>query len=488
MNRVAVLGLLVASACNGEGPGIRTLVPGFAVAPESLDFGDVGVPLAASQELYITNTGAADLEVSLGFGDALGVFSMDSESDLVLSPSEEHTVTVTFAPDTFRDYDTALRFDTNDEDHPVETVRVQGTGADLPLPDITILPAPTVELVDVPLDQEELLYFEVANDGGLPLVISDVRLEGDPTFALVTDLTDAVVAPGDRTALIATYTPTHEKGDLADVFLTSNDPDEPETQVRLVGNGGGDLFERPVAVIDCPANVLLTGPEVIELDGSDSYDPGGFDPIFYKWSVVGRPDASDVDIPLDPDNTAQIDLYVDVGGTWEVQLVVFNALFTQSEPVTCQFGAIPEDDVHIELSWSTALADLDLHLIRGGGVFFDEPDDCNYCNTNPEWGDSGPIDNPRLDIDDRGGFGPENINIEEPVNGTYDVKVHYWKENGDKAVTATVRVWLQGKEVWVGQKVLLHDQVWDVGTVSMPQGTFSALATPVYDAPRRGCF
>ena len=47
------------------------------------------------------------------------------------------------------------------------------------------------------------------------------------------------------------------------------------------------------------------------------------------------------------------------------------------------------------------------------------------------WGPNGEIDDPRLDLDDVNGFGPENINIEEPeVPQDYLVGVYYYLASG----------------------------------------------------------
>ena len=482
----AFIGLLFLGACTQEGPGIRVLTPELAAAPASVEFGDVAIPLSSTLPVFLENAGRADLEVTAAFGGPTDNFVLSGDT-FTLAPGEEQVLDITFTPATFKDYTVQLRLDSNDADKPVHWIPVRGAGADLPLPDIAISPSQTIESMGVDNLEEDMLIFEIVNEGGSTLSIEGVRLEGGPEFSLFTDPTGEQISPDDPKAVLVQYVPTDQEGDVADLFIASNDPDEPEVMVRLVGNGGGD-FGRPEAVIDCPEEVLITGPENVTFDGSGSTDPNNFYPLVHQWRVIGRPAASDADIPLDPDNTPQIDLYVDVGGTWELELVVYNIIGTASEPVTCQFGAIPEDALHVELSWDTPTADVDLHLARGGFEFFDEDNDCSWCNENPDWGAGGPTDDPRLDIDDLGGFGPENINIEDPEDGTYDVRVHFFKENYDEVLTATIRVWLYGTEVWVGQRVMLHNEVWDVGTIDMPSALFIPQTVPNYTAPRRDCF
>ena len=461
------------AACNNDGPAIRTLVPSLGVAPESLDFGEVGLPLSSSEPLFVSNTGGADLEVQLTFTGFPGVFTIDSPSELTLRPGDELELDVTFTPDTFRDYALDLRLDTNDEESPRVDIPITGTGADLPLPDIAVYPGLTVETDATVGKSPGLLIFDLVNEGGSDLVINAVRLEGPATFALESDPPGARIAARGTTTVLASYTPTEEGGELADLFIASNDPDEPEVQVRLIGNGGGPDFERPVAVIDCPGDQELGGPEYIRISGEQSFDPDGLEPLTYAWQVLSRPETSDAGAVLDPDDTPRVDLLVDAVGTWEVQLVVSNSLETESEPVVCAFEVEPADDLRVELSWNGPSSDVDLHVLRGGADLFDTRDDCHFCNPNPSWGASGTGDDPRLDIDDRSGFGPENVNIDLPEAITYDVKVHYFAPRSDGEVTATVKIWLDGTLSYTGLRLLEEkDDVWAVGTIDYGSGIF----------------
>jgi hypothetical protein len=85
-----------------------------------------------------------------------------------------------------------------------------------------------------------------------------------------------------------------------------------------------------------------------------------------------------------------------------------------------------------------------------------------------------------LDIDDVVGFGPENINLLEPADGQYAVHVHAFDLRDDATVTATVHVWLGGIHTWTGDVVLdEQNQLWPVGTIDWPAGTFVPSADPL---------
>lgn len=479
--------LVFLAACHGPENTIRELSPSIAVFPDSLEFGQVGPPREETLELLVSNVGDADLAVT---GDLQGddpLQLVDGPIDAVVSPHEDLTVPVRFAPPTFRTYAGRIVLHTDDALHPAVTIPIHGEGVDLPLPDLQVEPGRAVT-ADVEVGSSDLMMFDIVNEGDDDLEIGAASLLGAGVFTLSVDPSGTRIAPSQRTTVLVTYAPQSAGGDLGQLQLPSNDPDEPVVTVLLIGNGGGPDLDPPVAVIDpCPAVVQLTGPETVHLSGASSYDPGELYPLRYQWSVTRRPDGSDVDVPLDPDDARDADLYVDVAGPWEASLVVWNLLDVPSARTVCAFDALPDDDLHVELSWDTPTADVDLHLLRGGAELFDVPGDCDYCNKNPSWGAAGDDDDPRLDIDDRGGYGPENINILHPAADDYTVAVHYFAHNSDGPVQATVKVWLNGEETWNGTRVLTGTDVWTVGTVRWPAATFAPDASPNAPVGPVGC-
>ena len=114
-------------------------------------------------------------------------------------------------------------------------------------------------------------------------------------------------------------------------------------------------------------------------------------------------------------------------------------------------------DLHVEVSWSTAYGDADVHLLsttRVPDAGWFTVDDCYWANIGPDWGAAGAIANPTLDRDDTDGYGPENITIAtSPLSGRYTVGVHYYCQHsigmgavapGDGPTTATARVYCMG--------------------------------------------
>lgn len=133
---------------------------------------------------------------------------------------------------------------------------------------------------------------------------------------------------------------------------------------------------------------------------------------------------------------------------------------------------IPTYGIRIELTWNTGGTDLDAHLIRPSGQYWDIPDDCHWRNKDPDWGLSEVTeDNPSLDRDDVNGYGPENITLEQPYEqGIYQYIVHYWSDHGHGPSTATVRVWINDVKVAEYSKEMSDEEVWNCCSIEWPSG------------------
>ena len=133
---------------------------------------------------------------------------------------------------------------------------------------------------------------------------------------------------------------------------------------------------------------------------------------------------------------------------------------------------IPTYGIKIELTWNTDNTDMDAHLIRPLGRYWDDTDDCFWLNKNPDWGLPGVTeDNPSLNGDFLYGYGPEIITLEQPYEqGIYQYKVNYHKDNELGPSIATVRVWINDVMVWVDSKEMSHEEIWHCVSIEWPSG------------------
>jgi hypothetical protein len=441
--------------------------------------------------LQIVNAGRVDLEIDNISVDGAGAsaFVIDPASATVGSELTEEnnlTIGVTFTPTEVGDFGGNLVISSNDGAAPEATLPIVATGRAVPVPDIDA-GSSTLDFGSALPGDRRQAFIDVKNLGEATLEVSTIELSGSGAFTILTPPGAAGgfdVAVGGSSPMVIEYAPTGIDGDTTILTLFSNDPDEPEVAVELVGNGGSE-FEYPNAVIDCPTEVrpLSTVP----LDGSASNDPMG-GALTYLWTLTDRPDGAAG--TLTGLASPEAELSVDISGEWEVQLRVTSEVGLTSAPAICRFDAVPENQVHVELYWDAPDADLDLHLVERGYTFYQSPGDCNWCNPSPDWGVAGEsADDPllALDVDHTVGYGPENIYIGEPANADYDVMVHYYRDDGAGDVNATVVVWLGGRKVRETSIQLEHDQLWNAGYVRWPEAVFVANSEEPTTAPRRDC-
>jgi hypothetical protein len=67
------------------------------------------------------------------------------------------------------------------------------------------------------------------------------------------------------------------------------------------------------------------------------------------------------------------------------------------------------------------------------------------------------------------------------------VMVHYFEDNGDADVVATVRIYVYGVEEASFSKVLTRNELWEVADINWPSGAVLEDRTEPYTAPRRNC-
>lgn len=468
----ALLGLL---ACKPDS-NLNILTPVLVAAPEQLDFGQVVVPYDAALDLQLINAGRARLEVSaIEVASGSASYSI-SPTSVELGPDESASVLVTFDPATYIDYGSELLIQSNDPENPVVRVPLLAEGIDGPVPELDISTL-SVDFGSVVAGTPTTSLFTLRNTGTGPLeILPESSLSASDTFRLVSDPAGATIAPGGDYPVIVEYTPTDALGDWARYTVLSNDPLRPSADVLLIGNGGGE-YNYPVAVID--AEAVVAPLTTTTFDGTGSYDPEGYEPLTYAWTLIDQPSGSQTSLS-DPSASAP-SMFIDAAGTYTLVLQVANSIGVTSDTATHVMLARPEDELYILLSWNTGNSDLDLHLVRDDPAnWFVDPDDACFCNPNPSWGESGTADDPVLALDNRVGYGPENINIESPADGDYYIRVHYYSDLGGGETEATVSVFMSGELVDTWSQVLTRNKIWDVAMVTLPEGLVTPESTATY--------
>lgn len=188
----------------------------------------------------------------------------------------------------------------------------------------------------------------------------------------------------------------------------------------------------------CPGVIETRPLATVTLEGS-GVDDGTI--VASGWSLRSQPMGSDSD-PPSPADSARATFRPQLAGEFTLELFVRD---DDGNVATCTtlVRAIATEGLRVEVFWNTDGTDMDTHLMRPGGTTWFSEEDCFYGNCQRgslTWPPGGTEDDPSLDIDDTDGFGPENINIESPVDGTYRVAIDAFSG----AANTTVRIYCGG--------------------------------------------
>ena len=123
-----------------------------------------------------------------------------------------------------------------------------------------------------------------------------------------------------------------------------------------------------------------------------------------------------------------------------------------STPITVVSNAL-NNRYHIQINWDKDDTDVDLHFSWSGGS------KCYFSNKTPDWG--GAAVSPRLDVDDRNGYGPENITIDAlPGPGAYSIFVHYWSDHGNGGTNVTATIFENGISIFSSSHYMTNGENW----------------------------
>jgi hypothetical protein len=202
----------------------------------------------------------------------------------------------------------------------------------------------------------------------------------------------------------------------------------------------------PTAV--CPPGIVTPALSQVELAGN-SHD-GGPNPG-YTWELASMPAASSAE-PPEPPGERVTWFTPDVIGAYSLVLTVMGeGELTSSCEVSV--SAVSGDGLHVELFWNPPESAADnsnacLHLLHPDAPYWFHyildcyKDNCGPGQEPPDWDNPGDDDDPRLDLIESLGFGPENINLSVPVTGhIYTVGVHYYQGMGMDEAEVFVKIY-----------------------------------------------
>lgn len=467
--RKALLAAWILSLAACGPPDLSRTRPVLVVEPEELDFGERPVLNDLALKVKLSNFGSAPLLLqSIHIdGDDDGAFFLEAIPEEVVRGHHED-VHVVFLPREMKSYDAVLVIESNDEDQPRVEIPLTGEGSTAATASVEPL---ALDFGRVGENRSSVRLVRITSVGSAPLKIQSIGFaEGSSAaygFVGSTRTPQEIRSreggmPDAFVEVTVRFSPTADAlGTEGVLVLETTDPDQQRLEIPLTAT----VNRQPVAVPGEDVRVP-PGAEVV-LDGSESYDPDGDDPIAYRWELIQAPVGSTA--TLEDDTTATPSLVPDLPGAYLVQLVVTDAAGLSSKGERVTVSGVTSEGLQIELVWDHDRADLDLHFSKAGAELHG-PDDCNGWSCEPSFGLPG---DPIHSGDKLSGFGPERVTWTEPVDGTYDIRVRYVSALGASNLTvpATVRVRLYGT---VARELHFNltqpEQVWKAGTIHWPSG------------------
>lgn len=352
-----------------------------------------------------------------------------------------------------------------------ETAGDAAAGPALEIAQCSVLNSCDLSFGQVQVTTAKTMNLDITNTGGQMLVMTqaDLRAGSDPAFSVVTAF-PIQVQPGDSVTVAVRFAPltAGQAAAILDISTNAANMADGDLQVELTGtgvnqavpdltlsqpqcvwgdvvlgstspcevvlgnNGGADLEVTSVGLTPSSPSVfrILSAPT-----GSFTITPGATATltIVAEPVAVGSfagaievasndPDRITTTVPLSCNGVTANDAGVDDVG----------AADAAAGQDTGETDAGPPVELQVQLTWDTANADLDLHLVYEGPAC--SSFDCyagNCLGAGLEWPPAGPEGNPRLDMDDTSGHGPENITLTGLAPGRYRAAAHLNALNGD---------------------------------------------------------
>lgn len=460
--------------------------PELTPLPKALDFGALAIGEMKTSLLQACNTGNADLHLTaLQFSPETSREFLKNAPPLPLTiPSGKAApIYLTYRPlDQTADSGKLLLL-SNDPAHSTVEVPLLSAVKSEPLvwvtPEVLQFPGTTA------IGESVVRRVTFTNVGRVPTSIQRITLQNGGAFTL-----DAFSNPDGPLSNQGPWSLAAGGKLFLDVRMTmSASPPSADTISAVWTHPNGartlsvklEVSDASICAIPAAGPDQTVSPlDTVKLDGSASRDPNATSVLAYKWSWLEKPENASRAVLLDEaDNpiedtwttSATPHFFAIQAGTYKIRLTLqdVDKDCTEAKSDDVVIFVVPDETIHLQLNWSKPSNDHDLHLIAPGGHHSREcgrvknNTDCCYSNcstgmgtnTNcpprgcpgpleaPDWGAQGARDDdPTLDIDDRSGKGPENINLSLPIKGDYLVTVENY--NGTESLAITVKVYLFG--------------------------------------------
>ena len=238
---------IVFATLNSAAPEITVTDSVAPTGDLTVPFGNVIQGMTSDQTVTVTNDGNGNLTIGTLTAPA-APFSLQADncSGQVIAPAAMCTVTVRFAPVSVAVSNSSFDIPSDDGDENPVTVTLSGTGAPIPVPDITVTDnvAPTNDQ-DVPFGSVQVASTSdqtvtVTNDGTADLTIGNIAAANPlaAPFSILNDTcSSAVLNPAAGCTFDVRFAPTAATPSNDSFDIPSDDPDEDPVTVTVDGTG-----------------------------------------------------------------------------------------------------------------------------------------------------------------------------------------------------------------------------------------------------------
>jgi len=475
--------------------------PGRLEAPETVHFGLVREGEMQERRVRFENVGGRPVTVAELFLDdgktglQLGSFEFAEsgleEPDRTIPPGGVWEVPVKF---TARSLVTIRGFLQASEPaaEPLDPLAKVDLVANANIPCLKVEPADEIAFDAVERGGSASVTLAVQNCSPGKSTAFSIRIEGDAPFSIDGDRTleQRSLAAGETASLDVVLNGDRPGTFTGRIVVETDDPRRPRRTVELIGSVV-DGCPRPVIAVRAedgsrrfatPEKRISVRPTVrLRLDASFSA-PGsaGGSIQSYSWSVASRPANSSGSLES-AGGPAVRAFRPNRAGEYVVELGLRDDLGRSAcSPGRLTLDVRPKAEIFATLDWKTpgdpdpadkVGADLNLHLLHPKGSWNRAPWDAYFANPDPHWQmPGGPAEAPELLRDSVDGRLPERIELVGPEdNRSYALGVHYFSARGFGPSRATVRIWKDGRRVFVRRGVELEPgEFWYVADLPWP--------------------
>ena len=208
--------------------------PQIAVSSATINFGSVTINTQATSNLTISNTGSADLTVSLISVNGTGFGATGITTPKVISAGQSATLSISFVPTTATASSGTLSITSNDPTNPTTTVALSGTGTAAPVGNLQANQS-SLSYGNVGTGTSSVKQITLTNAGTAAVQITAISITGTGLTASGVTV-PTTLNPSATATLSVTFAPTGAGAVSGNLTITSNGSGSP---LRIPVSGTG---------------------------------------------------------------------------------------------------------------------------------------------------------------------------------------------------------------------------------------------------------